>query len=291
MTRIVVANRAGALALAQIRPVLSELTAEWPDINLIQRTIQSETAAGSSAALVDALVNNRVNMAVVSLEQLPLELPDGVKLAAVTRRLEPRSTLLARGAKDLAQLPAGALVGVPAQRDAAFVQAAASGLQTTLLSGTIDQQLNRLAAGEIAALVVPASELIELDRRSAIGVLLEPEEFPPVPGQGSLGLLVRADDDLSNELAYTLQHRPSFDRITAERAFQAALEAGSASGAALPVGALATVTGDGELTLFGAVVSPAGSVLQATTIADAAEAADLGRELGQDFLQQLAKLG
>jgi hydroxymethylbilane synthase len=289
MTRIVVANRAGALALAQVRPVLGELTAEWPDINLIQRTIQSETAAGGAAALVDALVNGRVNLAVVSMDQLPLELPDGVLLAAVTRRLEPRSTLLARGAKDLAQLPSGALVGVPAQRDAAFLQAAFTGLRATLLGGTIDQQLNRLASSEVAALVVPASELIELDRRNAIGALLEPDEFPPVPGQGSLGLLVRADDDLSNELAYTLQHRPSFDRVTAERAFQAALAAGFA-GDALPVGALATVPSDGALTLFGAVVSPAGTVLQATTIADAAEAADLGRELGQDFLQQLATL-
>jgi hydroxymethylbilane synthase len=270
---------------------MSELGSEWPDINLVQRTIRGDSAASGHSALLDALLNNRVNIAVVSLEGLPTTLPDGLVLAAVTRRLEPRSTRLARGVRELDQLPAGALVGVPAERDAAFIRAAAAPLEPVVLTGGVDQNLKRLATGELAALVLPASALIELDRRSTIAALLEPEVFPPVVGQGSLGLLVRADDDLSNELAYTLQHRPSFDRVAAERAFQSALDEGAPGGKPLPVGALATVTGDGELTLFGAVVTPEGLVMQATTTGEAAEAADLGRELGQDYLQQLLKSG
>jgi hydroxymethylbilane synthase len=268
---------------------MTELSAEWPDINLVQRTLRADDSGDGHAVVLEALANNRVNLAVVSLDRLPATLPDGVVLAAVTRRLEPRSTLLARGVKELHELPAAALVGVLSERDAAFLRAAVSQLETTLLTGGVDQNLKRLATGELAALVLPASSLIELDRRSVVATLLDPEVFPPVVGQGSLGLLVRADDDLSNELAYTLQHRPSFDRVTAERSFQAALDEGSTA-KPLPVGALATVTGDGELTLFGAVVTKSGTVMQATTGGEAAEAADLGRELGQDFLQQLAKL-
>jgi hypothetical protein len=118
--------------------------------------------------------------------------------------------------------------------------------------------------------------------RHRIDALLEPEVFAPAPGQGALGLLVREEDDLAFELAYTLQHRPSFDRIRAERAFAAALPDRR-------VGALATVSEEGEMTLFGAVATD-GTSLQAQVSGDAGEAEQLGNELAQDVQEQLAAL-
>jgi hydroxymethylbilane synthase len=122
-----------------------------------------------------------------------------------------------------------------------------------------------------------------LDQRNRIDALVDAEVFPPAPGQGALGLLVREDDDLAFELAYTMQHRPSFDRVRAERAFAAKL-------AGHLVGALASVSDEGDLQLFGAVAAD-GTSLQARTSGDAAEAEQLGAELAQDVEEQLAALG
>ena len=285
MARIVLGNRDGALALAQARSAVSELAAEWPDVHLVQRTIPASQADGDFPALFSALEKGSVSIALVSLERLPEALPDGLTLAAVTKRLEPRSALVAKGRSGLHDLPAGSGVGVPSERDRSFLAATGHDFRIELLSGVIDRDLGMLASGDLDALVLPCSTLISLERRDRVTALLEPESFVPAVGQGSLGLLVREDDDMSFEIAYTLQHRPSFDRVAAERSFQQALKQEGVA-----VGALATVAADGELTLLGAVASPDGAVLQGTVSGEAAEAEELGRELAQDVLEQLKKV-
>src|SRR5690554_2166572 len=202
MTRIVVGNRDGALALSQARTIVAELSSEWPDINLVHKTIPSGAAGeqGDAQALLGALERNQVSVAVVGLERLPGKLPEGIRLASVTRRLEARSTLLAKGVPDLASLSAGSSVGVPGMRAALFLKAIAPQLEAVILGDGLDENLRRLAEGEVAGLVLPASMLIGLERRNLIGGLLDAELFPPAIGQGSLGLLVREDDDSSMEL-------------------------------------------------------------------------------------------
>jgi len=278
MARIVMGNRDGAEALRQARSVLTELNAEWPDVQITQRTVRAE----APAALIESLVSETIGIAVHRLDALPLELPAGVVLAAVARRQEPRSALVARGATDLGSLAQGATVAVGEGRDTAFLQALRPDLATTPLAATLDDDLGRLTRDEVHALLLPAATLMVLDQRNRIDVLLEAEAFAPAPGQGALGLLVREDDDLAFELAYTLQHRPSFDRVKAERAFAAALPGRL-------VGALASVSPEGELSLFGAVAE-GGTSLQAETSGDAAEAEQLGRELAADVEEQLAAL-
>lgn len=278
MARIVMGNRDGAEALRRARSVLTELNAEWPDVQITQRTVRAE----APSALVDALRDEAIGIAVHALDAMPLELPEGVVLAAVARRLEPRTALVSRGAKDLASLAAGSVVGVRPGRDKAFLEALRPDLTTEELGPHLDDDLARMTRDELKALLVPGATLLILDQRNRIDVLLEPEVFAPAPGQGALGLLVREDDDLAFELAYTLQHRPSFDRVRAERAFAAALPDQR-------VGALATVSEEGELTLFGAVAAN-GSSLQAQVAGDASEAEQLGRELAEDVKEQLAAM-
>lgn len=284
MARIVVGNRDGALALAQGRSVLSDLAAEWPDLQLIQRSFQAGGPREDDSTLFQALAQGSINIAMVNLARLPKTLPEGLTLAAVTRRLEARSALVAKGRKRLEELGQGAVVGVQSERDQAFLRALDGGLDVRVQTGTLDACLSMLAAGEFDALVVPSATLVALDRRDRIDALLEPEVFPPAVGQGSVGLLVREDDDLASEVAYTLRHRPSLDRVMAELSFRQSLTLD------LPVGAYATVTHDGELTLFGAVVDTQGTVLQATITGEAQEAAELGKELAQDVEQQLKSL-
>ncbi len=280
MPRIVLGNRGGVLALPQARGVLAELSEGWPDVNIIQKTVQGDNGATN---LLNALSTGRINIALQSLEGLPPTLPEGLMLAAVTRRLEPRAALVNRAGEDLASLAAGSVVGVRTQRDRAFLLANRKDIEVKTVSGDVDVTLSLLATGEVNALVMPSAHLLQLERRERINVLLEPAVFTPAAGQGSLGLVVNEDDDLATDLAYTLQHRPSFDRARAERSFARAL--GSASHA---LGALATVTSEGDLNLFGAVTDMAGDlVIQAEISGEASEAEELGRELAQDVSDQL----
>ena len=279
MARIVLGHRDGPLAARQARTVLTDLSAEWPDVQIVLRTIASK---GGSDALLDALAAGSIGMALTALDALAPVLPEGLSLAAVGRRLEPRSALVARGTGSLAALPEGATVGVRDARDLAFLGAALPHARGAVVEGTVDAELAGLVAGERDALLLPAALLIEFDRRGRIDALLDPEAFAPAPGQGAIGMVVRADDDAAAELAYTLQHRPSFDRARAERAFAAGL-------GDRPVGALASIDDEGDLTLFGAVAA-GGATLQGTTNGDAKDAAEVGAELAKDMLEQLASL-
>jgi hydroxymethylbilane synthase len=286
MSRIVVGNHGSALALAYARTALAELTAEWPDVNILHKTV-SRAREGDEVAndIVNALVEGKIDIALLALDSGPM--PEGLTLAAVTKRLEPRSVLVTnrpvtKGGSPLAGLPADASIGVGTRRDQTFL-VARQGLSAVMLSGSFDDGLSRLAAGELDALILPAATLIRLERRQRIDALLEPEQFTPAVGQGSLGLVVREDDNLAADLAYTLQHRPSFDRVLAEQSFAGALN--ELEGCA--VGALATITEEGELTLFGALADPQGLIIQAEISGEASEAEELGGELAKDVLEQV----
>ena len=280
MARIVLGHRDGALATRQARTVLSELSAEWPDVQLVLRVIPARAGAD---ALLDAVAGGSVAMAVTTLDGLPPRLPDGLSLAAVGRRLEPRSALVARGRLALTDLANAARVRVHAERDLGFLRAVLPGADASVWDGTVDEALAGLVADEHDALLFPGALLIALDRRDRIDALLAAEAFPPAPGQGAMGLVVRSDDDAAFELAYTLQHRPSFDRVRAERAFAAGLPDRD-------VGALATIDADGDLRLFGAVLTGEDALLQATTSGDAKDAEELGEELAKDVRDRLAAL-
>ena len=137
------------------------------------------------------------------------------------------------------------MVGVATPRDEAFLRARRPDVQTQTLSLSLDDDLTSLAAGDLHALLVPGSSLIRLERRGLLETTLEPNVFTPAPGQGSLGLVVREDDFLAADLSYTLQHRPSFDRATAERAFSRPF-----SEPRFEVGALASVSDGGRAEPF-----------------------------------------
>lgn len=285
MARIIVGNRDGTLAIRKGRLVLERLAEEWPDLHLTLRTVPC--GAGTDVSpLLAAVAAGQVGVAVVQADQLPLDLPEGLTLAAVQRRADARSALVARGVKAFSQLSQGAKVGVFTERDAAFVRAANPSLTTQLCEAQPEAEMANLASGSYQALVLAVATLAELDLRDRAEVLLEPDDFAPAPGQGAAALVVRDDDSLAFESVYPLQHRPSFDRLRAERAFARAL-AGARS--PVPCGALAHVSEEGELTLFGTVVKGE-AVVQASSSGEAREAEEIGRELAQDVLERLEQL-
>ncbi|MDZ7706135.1 MAG: hypothetical protein U5L04_16820 [Trueperaceae bacterium] len=280
MSRTLLGNRGSVLALRQARAVLSELNAEWPDVRITQRTLANHRPDD----LLEALQNDKITIALQSLETLPLQLPEGLVLAAVTKRLEARYTLIAKGDKALRDIPGGALIGVSQPRDEAFLRVQRQDLETTVLDSNIDDMLERIATGELGGVVLPVAHLIQLERRHRADQVLEVDQFPPAVGQGSLGLVVRKDDFLASELAYTLHHRPSYDRTLAERSFAQAL----AEQKDHAVGTYTTIATDGTLTLFGAIAEQSGAFsIQAEVSGEASEAKELGKELAADVLEQL----
>jgi hydroxymethylbilane synthase len=217
MPRIVVGNCGGTVALTQARSVLAELNETWPDISIVQRTVQSQVQVQGQVGvhpateLLDALSANRINIAVQRLDRLPVRLPEGLVLAAVGRRLEARTALISSYGS-LHALPERARVGVISAHDGAFLRYLRPDLSAQRLDTTTEDLLVQVLHGDLDAALAPAADLISGGWRERIGALLEPQLLPPPAGQGALGFVVREDDDLAGELAYTLRHRPSFDR-------------------------------------------------------------------------------
>lgn len=284
MRVIVIGARASLLAQAQTRWVVERLKENWPEAEFKIRTVQSKNAAESSAAraLQEALSKREVDIAVHSLKHLPTQETPGIRLVAVPKRVEPREALVGRTAKKLEDLPGGAVVGVNSLRRKGQLLSYRPDLVIREFEGDIDERLAALA-GDFDAMIVGAASLLRLDLRNRIDQLLDPVVILPAPGQGALGLEVRQGDEWAEELAYSLNHRPSFDRASAERAFLRALAAGDDC----PAGALAAVESDNTLVLSGVVCSPDGKdLIRAEIEGDAEEAHELGQELAQDLLSE-----
>ncbi|GIW37448.1 MAG: porphobilinogen deaminase [Meiothermus sp.] len=285
MRVIVIGARASLLAQAQTRWVMERLKENWPETEFKIRTVQSKNASESSAAeaLRQALGKREVDIAVYSLKHLPTQEVPGIRLVAVTKRVEPREALVGRSAKRLEELPKGAVVGVNSLRRKAQLLAYRPDLSLRDLEGDVDDRLSALGTGEYDAMIIGAASLLRLDLRNRIDQLIDPEILLPAPGQGALGLEVRLGDDWAEELAYSLNHRASNARVSAERAFLQALGAGDECAA----GALATLQGDDTLILQGVVASPDGrELIRAEIEGDAEEAVELGQDLAQDLLAE-----
>lgn len=296
MRQIVVGTRGSALALAQTRQIVARLKEEWPEIEFRIQTITTRGDKEQGALkgdkgfftkeIEEALLANRIDIAVHSLKDLPTENPEGLDIASIPRRVDARDALVGRpGMKSLKDLPQGAVVGTSSTRRKALLKAFRPDLELRDLRGNVDTRLAALGRGEYDAIVLAAAGLIRMDLRNRIDEFLDVSIMLPAPGQGALALQTRADDDLVIETAYSINDADTDDRITAERAFLHAIGMGCMA----PVGALATIE-KGILKLEGAIAAPDGStVIRASIEGDPEECEALGEELAEDMLQQGAK--
>ncbi|MFE7468058.1 hydroxymethylbilane synthase [Streptomyces sp. NPDC057499] len=245
------------------------------------------------AALREALLRGEVDFAVHSLKDLPTAQPEGLLLAAVPVREDPRDVLVARDGLTLAQLPSGARVGTGSPRRMAQLNAYARShgldIETVPIRGNVDTRIGFVRSGELDAVVLAAAGLSRLGRIGEATDFLSVDTVLPAPGQGALAIECAASSaDLAAALA-ELDDPYTRAAVTAERALLAALEAGCSA----PVGALADLLVDGqavnELRLRGVVGSTDGSSLvQLSTTGPVPtsqdDAAALGRELAAEML-------
>jgi hydroxymethylbilane synthase len=234
-------------------------------------------AAGDKSRFVkeieEALLAGEVDLAVHSAKDVPGELPDGLEIAAVPPRADPRDVLC--GAESLAALAPGARVGTASIRRRSQLLALRDDVEVVELRGNVDTRLRRLADGDYDAIVLAAAGLARLDRQErAI-----PLDFIPAPGQGCLALEIRSGDETTRQKVEALSDPVAFACLAAERSCVIALDATCDT----PVGVLAeSLDGDpGRLRIRAYAGAPDGSVW----ISDEIEGgADAGRRLAERLL-------
>lgn len=286
-------TRGSPLALAQSREVIAALEGSHPGLRVELTVIRTSgdriqdvplATVGGKGLFVkeieEALLAGRIETAAHSMKDLPAILPHGLTLGAITAREDPGDVLVAREARTLEALPRGARVGTSSLRRRAQLLHRRPDLCVVPLRGNVDTRLRRLGEGALDAIVVAAAGLKRLGVRPANAVALPLDVSLPAPGQGALGLEIRADDRSTAALVAALDDATSRLAVTAERAFLRRL-AGDCN---VPVAALGTVRGD-SLTLTGLVASPDGKTLIRDTVAGPArEGEALGAALAERLL-------
>jgi len=300
--RLRIGTRGSALALWQTERIRSLLAAAGHDAERVEIKTTGDLAPevplsriGSRALFTkqidDALLDERIDLAVHSFKDLPTRLPAGIMLGAVGPREDPRDALVGRGPLRWEALPRGAVVGTSSLRRRAQLLYHRPDLAVVDLRGNVDTRLAKLDRHpEWSAILLATAGLVRLGLDPRIGERLDLDLFVPAPGQGALAITVRdGDSDVLAAVRKAVHHAPTAVLIAAERAFLCALE----GGCQVPIAAYAerrAGRAEALVHLHGRVISPEGrTMIEARHAAPAnveEEAERLGASLAEDLLAQ-----
>lgn len=251
MPTFTIATRESRLALWQAEHVQALLQKNGASVALLGMTTKGDQILDRSLSKVGgkglfvkeleiALEEGRADLAVHSLKDVPMELPEGFVLACVMEREDPRDAWVSSSYASVMDLPQGAVVGTSSLRRVALLRAMRPDLKIEPLRGNLDTRLRKLDDGLYDGIVLAAAGLKRLGLASRIRAVFEPEQMLPAAGQGALGIEIRADRaDVQGALAH-LVHQPTWLAVCAERAVSRMM-GGSCS---MPLAAYATFTGD-----------------------------------------------
>jgi hydroxymethylbilane synthase len=233
------------------------------------------------SGLRTGLLHGDVDIAVHSLKDLPTAQPEGIVLAAVPPRDDPRDALAGRDGAKLADLPPGATIGTGSPRRAAQLLLLRPDLRPVPVRGNAGTRLGRVTSGEVNAVVLAYAGLARIGRLDAVTQIFDPDEMLPAPGQGALAVECRSDrPDLADLLA-CVDDSATHAATTAERTLLAVLEAGCSA----PVGGYAA--GADGLRLRAVVVAADGeTALRASASGPPGEAEHLGRSVAAELLRR-----
>ncbi|HEU4707781.1 MAG TPA: hydroxymethylbilane synthase [Methylophilaceae bacterium] len=264
--KLVIASRESALAMWQARHIQSRLKALYPatTVEILGMTTTGDQILDSPLATIggkglfvkeleQALADGRADLAVHSMKDVPMHLPEGFSLAAIGEREDPRDAFVSNNFKRLEDLPAGSIVGTSSLRRQSQLKARFPHLEVASLRGNVHTRLRKLDEGQYSAIILAAAGLKRLGLASRIAGFIEAADSIPAVGQGALGIEINAArEDLLAVLA-PLNDTDTAACVEAERAMSRAL-AGSCQ---VPIGAFAEKHGD-ELRMVGFVASPDG---------------------------------
>jgi hydroxymethylbilane synthase len=230
-----------------------------------------------------AMAERRADIAVHSLKDVPMELPNGFALAAMLEREDPRDAFVSNDHASLDDLPPGSVVGTSSLRRQALISARYPHLVIRPLRGNLDTRLGKLDRGDYAAIILAAAGLKRLGLPQRIRAFIEPEQSLPAPGQGAMAIEILSERDDLMQLLAPLNHLPTAQAVNAERTVSR-LFGGSCQ---IPLAAFGTIDGD-MLRLRAMVATPDGKRI---AVADASGAADAPDLLGRDIAQALQAQG
>ena len=292
-TPLRIATRKSPLALWQAEYVRDRLIAAHPglEVELVRMTTQGDKILDSPLAKVggkglfvkeleEGLLNGRADLAVHSMKDVPVELPEGLHLPVICEREDPRDALVSQHYAALDDLPQGARVGTSSLRRQCQLTTLRPDLEILSLRGNVNTRLAKLDAGDFDAIILAAAGLLRLGFGNRITAYLDTSISLPAIGQGAVGIECRRDDPDVNQVIAALNHPPTQVRVSAERAMNHRLE----GGCQVPIAGHAVLEGD-ALMLRGLVGYPDGSqVVRGEIRGDAAEATTLGVALADDLL-------
>jgi hydroxymethylbilane synthase len=295
-SKLVIASRESALAMWQAKHIQARLMALYPDcdVQILGMTTTGDQILDSPLAriggkglfvkeLETALANGSADLAVHSMKDVPMNLPDGFALVATGEREDPRDAFVSNQYDSLEALPEGSVVGTSSLRRQSQIQARFPHLKIESLRGNVQTRLRKLDEGQYDAIILAAAGLIRLELGSRIRSFIQATDSIPAVGQGALGIEINANrNDLVDILA-PLNHLDTQQCVEAERGFSRAL-AGSCT---VPIGAYATKTNQ-NITITGFVASVDGKQMIREQVTGSALAAD---SLGKMLADKLVSMG
>jgi hydroxymethylbilane synthase len=288
-----IATRKSPLALWQAEHVAAQLKAAHPalEVELVKMVTRGDKLLDAPLAklggkglfvkeLEQGLLEGSADLAVHSMKDVPAELPEGLHLAAILSREDPRDAFVSLRHATLAGLPARARIGTSSLRRQCQLKLLFPECETAVLRGNVETRLAKLESEGFDAIILAAAGLKRLGLAARITEYLEPSVSLPAVGQGAIGIECRRDDPEVNALLATLHDPATACRVRAERAFNAQLD----GGCQVPIAGYAELDGD-RLWLRGLVGSPdGGAVVRGEVSGTPEEAETLGAALAQDLL-------
>ena len=295
MPVVKIATRNSPLAHWQAEFVKAELQTHHPGLNveLIGFTTRGDqlldsplSKVGGKALFVKelevAMLNGEADMAVHSMKDVPMEFPQGLELAVICEREDPRDAFVSNRYTAIDELPEGAVLGTSSVRRQCQLWAIRPDLNIKDLRGNVNTRLRKLDDGEYDAIVLAAAGLKRLGMDHRIADFIDPQVSLPAGGQGAVGIECRSDDAPIKELLKPLEHRQTTFRVVAERALNRHLE----GGCQVPIASFAEAQGH-RLSMKALVGSLDGqTILRAAGEDDCTNAEALGINLAEQLLSQ-----
>lgn len=293
-----IATRKSPLALWQANHVRDALLARHPDleVELVTMTTQGDKILDTPLAKVGGkglfvkeletgMLEGRADLAVHSMKDVPVEFPEGLGLASVLPREDPRDALISNEYSSIETLPEGARVGTSSLRRQCQLRRLRPDLEVLDLRGNVNTRLAKLDKGDYDAILLAAAGVRRMGWEQRITELLAPEQFIPAIGQGAIGIEIRLDDARVRSLVEELNDGQTATRVRAERALNEALQ----GGCQVPIAGYSEIS-HGVIVLRALVGRPDGSEMVQGVISGRPEdAVELGQVLAEDLLSRGAK--
>lgn len=308
--KIIIGTRGSKLALWQAEWIKSELQKLNPYLEIELNKIKTTgdkildvplARVGGKGLFVkeieEALLRNEADIAVHSMKDVPTEFPEGLHLAVITKREDPRDAFISRAAiKSFKNLPKGATIGTSSLRRSCQLLSIRTDLKIEQLRGNLDTRLRKLDEGQFDAIILAAAGVKRLGWAKRITEILSPEISLPAIGQGAVGIECRVDDEFINNLIAPLNHTETSICVRAERAFLKKLE----GGCQVPIAAYARLLpphpltkggqGGDVLVMDGLVGSVSGDrIVKGRIEGTPNDAETIGIRLAEDLLSRGAK--